>query len=162
MLRSANRSSGSLLKSTPIASLTSPAFIFLVSHFYQCCRSSFIINDVHLLHSHDLCAFEAGCCVSLMLIGEVGIFVDPNKRTASKFKIFDHELPKTIFWIIHFIVKYEGKIETFVNKSHKFINTICINVAQHTFCIEKGGYCSIDFVLFDYSFEVINICEIAN
>jgi len=74
-----------------------------------------------------------------VLVCKIRILVDPYERAASKFKIFDHELAKTVFRVIHLIVEDEGKVETFIDKSHEFINSIRINVAQYTFRIKEGG-----------------------
>ena len=70
-------------------------------------------------------------------------------------------MPKAIFGVIHLIVEDEGKVETFIDKSHELIYSIRIYVAQYAFSIKEGGYRGIDFVLLDYSFEVIDVCEIA-
>jgi hypothetical protein len=90
---------------------------------------------------------ESGFRISLILIAEVRIFMHSNQRTSPQIKVFDHQLPESIVRIVHFIVEYEGQVELFVYVGHQIIDSIGIDIAEHTLTVEKSRGRGIDFML---------------
>jgi hypothetical protein len=69
MLRSKDRNSDSLSAPIPRVRPTSLTSLSLASSFYQCNRSNYISDEIHLFHGVDFSPFEAAVCVSLVLVG---------------------------------------------------------------------------------------------
>lgn len=92
-----------------------------------------------------------------MLVGQIRVFIDAHKRTASKFEIFNHELSESIFRVVHLIIKYESQVETLPNEGHELVNPISIDVAQHTLRVEQSWHSWIDFMLLYGTFEIVQI-----
>lgn len=106
--------------------------------------------------------FEACLSVSLVLVGQIRVLMDADKRAPSQIEVFDHQLSKAIIRVVHFIVEKEGQVEFLVDIVHKLIHFFRIDVAQHAFTIEKSRRRCVNFVLLQYFLEVLQIGQIAN
>lgn len=121
-----------------------------------------MVKGVHLQHGVDLSVLEASLDVAFLLAGEIGVFVHANERTAPEFEVLDHELSKAIIGVVHFVVKEEGKVEFFVDVVHEFVDTVCVDIAQHALAIEESWSCCIDLVLLQDLLKLFQIGQIAH
>ena len=66
---------------------------------------------LHLQHCKDLSIFESSIRISQMLVIKIGIFVHSNEWASSQIEIFNHQLSKSIIWIVHLVIKDKGKVK---------------------------------------------------
>lgn len=154
---SRDRSSAPLWGSTPTTRPTSPASQSCVFRPYQCNRCNYISGGVHLKHGVDLGVFKTCLRIAFVLAGQIRVLVHADKWTPSQIEVFDHKLSESIIGVVHFVVEKEGQVEFFVDIVHKIIHFIGVDVAQHTFTIEKSRRWCVNFMLLQNFIEVLQI-----
>lgn len=97
-----------------------------------------------------------------MLVGQIRVLVDADKRAASQIEVFDHQLSESIIGIVHFVVEKEGQVEFLIDVVNKLIHPFRIDVAQHAFTIEKSRRRCVNFMLLQNCLKVLQIGQIAN
>ena len=116
---------------------------------------------VDVLHSVDLGVFEAIFGVPLVLVLDLGIFVDSHEGAAPLIEVFDHHLPESVVGVVHLVVEDKGQAEILVDEAHQVVYPVRINVAEDALRIEECRHLRVYFVVLYYLFELIQLRNVA-
>lgn len=114
---------------------------------------------VHFIHAVQFYAFplEPSFQESCGLVLQVRVGVDTGQRASSRIEVLHHHLSKTIVRVEHLIVKYPAQSISVFDVLEQLINWLRLNVAEHTFAVEKGGHLGVELILSQYCLEFCNI-----